>query len=141
MGRSEKVCRKVFDAKQWNECLLSILVNEDSEVALRGAVVVNNMVRTDKETAEKVLETQVMDVLQALVLKANLDAGSGSPNPTLVKVKSICESTLSEAHKLSLVRTTEEAVEAEEQQEERIEPWLRAPAAPTAVDKDMNSMP
>ena len=35
-SNSEKVCRKIFDAKQWNECMLNLLANEDVEICLRG---------------------------------------------------------------------------------------------------------
>merc|ERR1712106_286927 len=140
-SRSNIICKKVFDAEQWNDCILSLLVNEDTDVSLRGSVVVQNMVVVDKETAEKVLETQVMDVLQALVLKANLDAGTGSPDPILLKVKSICEATLKEAHKHDIVQTTEEAVVREDNEEETIEPWLRAPSGGRSNDDNLNHIP
>jgi len=140
-SRSNIICKKVFDAEQWNDCILSLLVNEDTDVSLRGSVVVQNMVAVDKETAEKVLETQVMDVLQALVLKANLDAGTGSPDPILLKVKSICEATLKEAHKHDIVQTTEEAVVREDNEEETIEPWLRAPSGGRSNDDNLNHIP
>jgi len=126
---SNKICKKVFDSKQWNDCLLNLLASTDVEICLRGCVIVQNMVSSSKDTAEKVLETQIMEVLQALVVKANLDAGNAQPNPTLVKVKDICEKTLEEGHKMNIVRTQQEAVIAEEEEEDDIEPWMRAPAA------------
>jgi len=126
---SNKICKKVFDSKQWNDCLLNLLASTDVEICLRGCVIVQNMVSSSKDTAEKVLETQIMEVLQALVVKANLDAGNAQPNPTLVKVKDICEKTLEEGHKMNIVRTQQEAVVAEEEEEDEIEPWMRAPAA------------
>ena len=46
------------------------------------------MVASSKETAEKVLETQIMEMLQALVVKANIDSGSAQPNPTVPSVMS-----------------------------------------------------
>ena len=94
---------KVFESKQWNDCLLNLLANTDDEIVLRGAVIVQHMVSVNKEVAEKILETQVewwdvclklcpiftlqvMEVLQALVLKANLDAGTAEPSPVLAQV-------------------------------------------------------
>ena len=57
-SQSEKICKKVFDSTQWLECLLNVLANEDYQIALRGAVVVQNMVTIGgAETAEKVLAT------------------------------------------------------------------------------------
>jgi len=129
---SNKVCKKIFDSKQWNDCLLNLLASMDVEICFRGCVIVQNMVASSKDTAQQVLETQIMEVLQALVLKANLDTGSSHPNPTLVKVKSVCEKTLEEAHKLNIVKTQQEAVLDEEEKEDDIEPWLRAPAAGNA---------
>jgi len=126
---SNKVCKKVFDSKQWNDCLLNLLASMDVEICLRGCVIVQNMVASSKDTAEKVLETQIMEVLQALVVKANLDNGSAQPNTTLIKVKAVCEKTLEEAHKMNIVKTQQEAVVEEEEKEDDIEPWLRAPAA------------
>merc|ERR1719277_2395783 len=82
-SNSEKICRKVFEAKQWNECVLNLLASEDVEICLRGCVIIYNMVNVDKETAEEVFETQVM--------KTNLDAGNANPNPTMIKIKEICE--------------------------------------------------
>lgn len=126
---SNKCCKKVFKSKQWNDCLLNLLASTDVEICFRGCVIVQNMVASCKDTAEKVLETQIMEVLQALVVKANLDSESAQPNPVLVKVKGVCEKTLEEAHKMNIVRTQQEAVVAEEEEEDDIEPWMRAPAA------------
>ena len=47
-----------------------MLANKDFEVILRGAVVVDNMVSSEKEVAEKVLATEVMEVLQAHIFRA-----------------------------------------------------------------------
>ena len=70
--------------------MLNLLVITDVEICLCGYVNVQNMVASSKETAQAVLETQVMEV----ILEANLDSGSVALNPTLVKVKSICENSL-----------------------------------------------
>ena len=59
-----------FQSSQWNDCLLNLLANKDFEVILRGAVVVDNMVSSEKEVAEKVLATEVMEVLQAHIFRA-----------------------------------------------------------------------
>ena len=49
---------------------MNLLANKDFEVILRGAVIVDNMCSTDKETAERVLETEIMEVLQAHIFRA-----------------------------------------------------------------------
>ena len=91
--------------------------------------VIFNMVNSDKEMAEKVFATQVMDVLQALIMKANLDTGNAHPNPTLIKIKELCDKSLAVAHQYSIVRTQLETAVAEEEEEFRIEPWQPAPGA------------
>jgi len=126
---SNKICNKVFESKQWNDCLLNLLANTDDEIVLRGAVVVQHMVAVSKDVAEKILETQVMEVLQALVLKANLDAGNAEPSPVLAKVKDVCSATLEEGHKHGIVRTPQEEGEALGREEVELEPWRRAPVA------------
>ena len=55
---------------QWVECLLNTLANENFEIVMRGAVIVKNMVSSGKDVAEKVLETQLMDCMQAHIFKA-----------------------------------------------------------------------
>ena len=69
-SQSDKCCKKVFDSVQWSECLLNLLANPDLEIVLRGAVIVKNMITSGKETAEKILETQIMDCMQAHIFKA-----------------------------------------------------------------------
>ena len=129
---SNKICKKVFDAKQGNDCLLNVLANTDDEIVLRGAVMVQDLVNSCKETAEAVLETQVMEVLQALVLKANLDCGTAVPSTVQQQVMMVAEASLAEAHKHGIVRTQREAAVAEETEELELDPWRRAPAAPPA---------
>ena len=69
-SQSTKCCQKIFESTQWNECLLNLLANKDFEVILRGIVIVDNMVNSDKEVAEKVFATEIMEVLQAHIFRA-----------------------------------------------------------------------
>ena len=51
---------------QWLECILNLLANEDYEIVVRGVTVAKNLVTVGGEAiAEKVLATEVMEVLQA----------------------------------------------------------------------------
>ena len=67
-----------------------------------------NMVNSCKEVAEKVLETQLMECMQAHIFKAKLDEGSYQPDPTLVKIREIAEETMQIAHKMKVIQTQEE---------------------------------
>ena len=69
-SQSEKCCRKVFDSIQWNECLLNLLSNPDLDIVLRGVVIVKNMITAGKDIAEKLIETHIMECLQAHIFKA-----------------------------------------------------------------------
>lgn len=60
----------VFQSAQWSDCLLNVLANPDLNIVLRGVVIVKNMINAGKEVAEKVIETQAMDCLQAHIFKA-----------------------------------------------------------------------
>jgi hypothetical protein len=129
-GHSQKICKKVFDSTQWLECLLNLLANEDYEIVLRGAAIAKNMVTVGgADTAEKVLATEVMEVLQALICKAKLDEGSYEPNPTLQRIKEVANDALDVAHKMKLIKTKEEAAE-EPEEEVKLDEWKRAPAVP-----------
>jgi hypothetical protein len=76
---SNKICKKVFDYKQWNDCLLA---STDVEIFFRSFNIVQNMVSSSKDNVEKVLEMvlemQIMEMLQALLVEANLDCLSAS---------------------------------------------------------------
>ena len=106
------------------------MANEDYEIALRGAVIVKNMVTIGgAETAEKILATEIMEVIQALICKAQLDEGSYEPNPTLQKIKAISNDALNVAHKMKLIKTKEEAAQ-EPETDIKLDEWKKAPAAP-----------
>eukprot|EP00095_Tigriopus_kingsejongensis_P001782 snap_masked-scaffold225_size250570-processed-gene-1.3 protein:Tk01782 transcript:snap_masked-scaffold225_size250570-processed-gene-1.3-mRNA-1 annotation:"protein unc-45 homolog b" len=108
-GQSEKCCQKVFESTQWADCILNLLANPDLDIVLRGVVIVRNMISASKEVAEKVIETQAMDCMQAHIFKAKLDEGSYEKNETLSKIRDIAESSLVIAHKYGLVKTQKEA--------------------------------
>lgn len=126
---SKKVCEKVFESTQWEECILSTLASTDFSIVMRGAVIVYNMSQAGETVAKKIFETQIMEVLQAHVLQANLDLGNNQPDPILQKVKTICQKSLDEGHKLGFIRTQAEALKEVEQnpEEDKLEPWLAAP--------------
>merc|ERR1712192_272102 len=81
----------------------------------RGVVVVDNVVQCGKEIAEPMMDTQVMDVCQALIAKANLDLGNATVNETLQKIKKICEHALNLAHSLGIIKTYNQAVQEDEE--------------------------
>ena len=125
-SQSNKVCSKVFESKQWEECFLNLLANTDYETTYRGVVIVDNMVQAGKEVAEPLFDGKIMDVLQALIMKAKLDEGNCEINPLLQKIRPVCEHALNIAYELKVIKTYVEAVK-EDEEDESIEPWQHHP--------------
>ena len=72
------------------------------------------MINSSKEVAEKVLETQLMECLQAHIFRAKLDEGSYEPDQNLIKVRAIAEETLKVAHDMKVIRLQEEQAEIDD---------------------------
>ena len=72
------------------------------------------MINSAKEVAEKVLETQLMECLQAHIFRAKLDEGSYEPDQNLIKVRAIAEETLKVAHDMKVIRLQEEQAEIDD---------------------------
>ena len=47
-----------------------MLANPDLDIVLRGAVIVKSMMAAGREVAERIIETQIMDCMQAHIFKA-----------------------------------------------------------------------
>ena len=127
---STKLCQKIYESSQWEACMLNTLANKDFEVTYRGVVIVDNVVQCGKEIAEPMMDTQVMDVCQALIAKANLDEGNAVVNETLQKIKKICDHALNLAHSMGIIKTYSQAVQ-EDEDDEALEPWRPHPTAPS----------
>ncbi|KAF7987508.1 hypothetical protein HCN44_003270 [Aphidius gifuensis] len=91
---SKKACWKIFDSKNWLESIHYLLANPDSDVQHRGVVIVSNMIQSTKEVAAKLIETDVMEILMALIKSDTVK------NP---KIKQIAASALEAAAKWQLI--------------------------------------
>ncbi|XP_070530497.1 protein unc-45 homolog B-like isoform X2 [Cardiocondyla obscurior] len=63
---SEKACEKIFDSKDWLESLRFLLANPNDDIQHRGVVIILNMMRSTKDVAAKLIETDIMELLMAL---------------------------------------------------------------------------
>lgn len=63
---SIKSCFKIFDSKDWLESLHYLLANPNTDLQHRGIVIILNMIKSTKDVAAKVIETDVMEILMAL---------------------------------------------------------------------------
>lgn len=97
-GNSEKCCAKVFDAKSWLEMFQYLLSHQNSNLQYRGLVIVKQMIESSKETAGKLVETSVFEILMAL---SKLDDDSKK------KIRDIADEVLKEIEKLGLIRKPE----------------------------------
>lgn len=97
-GNSEKCCEKVFDAKCWLECLQFLLSHPNTNLQYRGISIVRNMISSSKETAQKLMETNVLEILMAL---------SKLEEENKKKIKELADETLQNIEKLGLIRKPE----------------------------------
>ncbi|PSN46108.1 Protein unc-45 B [Blattella germanica] len=63
---SKKACKKVFEVGSWLDVLHQLLANPSTDIQHRGVVIVCNMMRSSKEVAEKLIATDIMELLLAL---------------------------------------------------------------------------
>lgn len=59
-------CAKMLEPEQWLDALHALIANPSAAVQHRGVIVILNMINSSKETAERVLDTDVMQLLMGL---------------------------------------------------------------------------
>ena len=92
----------------------------------RGVVAVGNMIEAGKEVAEPMMETKILDVCQALIIKANMDASNFEPNPVLGKIRDVAQVALNKAHDMGVIKTYDQAVQ-EYEDDDTLEEWRSHP--------------
>ncbi|XP_043262644.1 protein unc-45 homolog B [Colletes gigas] len=92
---SNKSCMKIFDTKDWLESLRFLLANPNSDLQHRGVVVVLNMIKSTKDVAARLIETDVMEILMALTKSDTLEN---------TKIKEIAANALEAAAKWKLIK-------------------------------------
>lgn len=63
---SEKCCEKMLSSSSWLEVLHTLVANPFPAVQYRGTVIILNMIRQSKSVAEKLFETDILDLLNGL---------------------------------------------------------------------------
>ena len=84
------------------------------------------MIEGGKEIAEPMMDTKVLDVCQALIIKAKMDESNYQPNPTLQKIKLVAEVALQKAHEMGIIKTYDQAVQ-EYEDDDKLEEWRSHP--------------
>lgn len=96
----EKVCDKIFDAKDWLECIKFLLANPDEELQHRGTVIVLNMMRSTDKAAEKIIDTDILEILMALIKSDEIKNN---------QIKENCKKALEAAADKKLIKKNEDA--------------------------------
>lgn len=63
---SKKCCEKMFDANSWLDIIHTLIANPSPEVQHRGMVIILNMINSGESTAQKLFETDVMELIMGL---------------------------------------------------------------------------
>lgn len=87
-------CEKMFEPNSWLEIFRTLIANPSPAVQHRGLVIVHNVIAASTELAEKLLSTDVIDLLNGL---------SQLPDESRAKAREIAAECLKQAEKISLV--------------------------------------
>ena len=101
---SIKSCIKIFDTKDWLESLRYLLANPNSDLQHRGIVIVLNMMKSTKEVATRVIETDIMEILMALTKSDTVQNKN---------IKQLAAEALEAAAKWELIRKSENEGESQ----------------------------
>ncbi|BFF90137.1 protein unc-45 homolog B [Drosophila madeirensis] len=63
---SDKCCEKIFNVASWLDILHTLIANPSPAVQHRGIVVILNMINSGEETAKKLFQTDIMELLSGL---------------------------------------------------------------------------
>lgn len=96
---SEKCCMKIFDPQSWLDILHTLIANPSSSVQHRGTVIIYNMIRAKKEIAERLLDTDIMEMLVGLTMLND---------PTRTKAIDMATECLKAAEEYKIIQKNEE---------------------------------
>lgn len=66
VSNSDKCCKKLMTFNNWEESLKALLAHPNNAMQHRALVIAHSLIESDKEIAEKVFATDIMEVLMAL---------------------------------------------------------------------------
>lgn len=91
---STKCCEKMFDPQSWLEILHILIANPSPQVQHRGTVIILNMINSSQEVAEKIFDTDIMQLLMGL---------SQLPDETRAKARAVAQECLKVAEEKKLI--------------------------------------
>lgn len=96
---SKKCCEKMFDANGWLDILHTLIANPSPEVQHRGMVIILNMINSGEKTAQKLFETDIMELIMGL---------SKLPDDTRVKGRELAVQCLKAAEQYKIIEKNED---------------------------------
>lgn len=63
---SVKCCEKIIEPTGWLDVLHTLIANPSPEVQFRGIVIIHNVIKQSKAVAEKLFETDILELLMGL---------------------------------------------------------------------------
>ncbi|XP_034828206.1 protein unc-45 homolog B [Maniola hyperantus] len=108
---SKVCCRKLLDLNSWLESLRCLLANPNHEIQYRGVYMLYNIINGDRDTAAKIFETDVMEILMALTKLDNFEQK---------RVKEYAEKCLGAAENLGVIRKPDDGAPSGSVQEEQL---------------------
>lgn len=94
------ICKKLFEPASWLDIFHTLIANPSPSVQHRGLVIILNVIRSGTELTEKLLETDIFDLLNGLVQL---------PDDSRAKARQIAGECLQEFEKQKLVVKTDAA--------------------------------
>lgn len=96
---STKSCAKIFTAKDWLESMVALVSSKNPDLQHRGIVIVHNLISAGDESAQKVVESPLLELLMAIV-RPEVDDISD-------KIKEVARSALKQAEEQKLIKNIE----------------------------------
>lgn len=102
---SEICCRKMLEPESWLEILHTLIANPSPQVQHRGTVIILNMINSSNEVAEKLFDTDIMQLLMGL---------TQLPDDSRAKARDVAKLCLAAAEKKKLIAKTDEIEKTDE---------------------------
>lgn len=91
---SKICCQKLFEPDQWLDILRTLVANPSPSVQHRGTVIIYNIIESDQELAEKLLNTDIMELLYGLSIL---------PDDTREKARKVAQECVKAAEKRKII--------------------------------------
>lgn len=94
-GSSERCCAKFFDSNSWLDSLQYLLSSTNNNLQYRGVSIVRNLIQSRKEVAERIIATNVMEILMAIMKLEGEDKK---------KIQEVADDALKSAEKWGIIK-------------------------------------